>query len=248
LRAGDSLTIGAIGKVLASGGSTGGILSNFGVAAAMPGGAGSGGTVLLQTGRDANLAGQIDVLGGDGGTYERQAGGNPPVGARVEAHAGNGSDGFIRFEMPGSPTTLMLPNTLPAAQPDNVAALTEQDRYVSFRTLWYSTGQVFGPEFARYEIHATVDGQSVIYSDDTTVSPVMAGVGSALRLWIQNGQMDLATGDVTEIQPWRTGVATFQGQIGISTDGRNAFRYAVIQDRDVAATVTIEKIVIVFKV
>ncbi|MCR9243399.1 MAG: Ig-like domain-containing protein [bacterium] len=246
-RAGDNLVVGPVAAIRAQGGSTAGVAASFGTANPMPGGGGSGGSIVLQSGRAADIQGEVNVAGGIGGSYARQAGGGPPIGARVEAKAGDGSDGFIRFEMPGTPTPQMLPNAMPAAQAENVAELTEEDRLSSFRSLWYSTNLVFGPEFARYEIHTLINGQPEVFSDDPAKG-MLAGPGAPVRIQIQAGQMDLSTGVVSEIQPWRTGVATNQSQIGIASDGRNAFRFVIIQDRDIQPTVVIEKVVIVYQI
>jgi len=249
LRAGDSLSIGALGKVLASGGASGSVQSSAGATATpAPGGGGGGGSVVLQSGRLTDLSGEVNVLGGAGGTYSRVAGGLPPAGAAVQIAGGDGSSGFVRLEMPTAPPTSVLANMLPAPIPDNVGTLTETDTFSSFRSTWYSTDLVFGPTFARYEIYATVDGQPVVFSDDMSVSTVQAGPGAALHFWIQAAQLDIATGAVQETRPWRTGVRTTAQVVGIASDGLNGFRFAVIQDRGIAQVVTIDKIVIVYLV
>ena len=249
LRAGDSLNVGAIGSIRANGGTAGSVSGTAGATAApAPAGGGSGGSIVLQSGRLADLAGLLTVLGGAGGAYNRQSGGAPPNGAQVQIAGGNGSSGFVRFEMPGTPSTTQLTNMQPAPTAQNVAPLTETDDLTSFRSTWYSTNLVFGPEFARYEIHATVDGVPVVYSDDINVSTVQAGSGQALRFWIQAAQLDLTTGAVLEQRAWRTGVLTTGQAVGIASDGLNGFRFAITQDRTVGQVVTIDKVVIVYRV
>ncbi|MCA8977772.1 MAG: hypothetical protein KDC98_23810, partial [Planctomycetes bacterium] len=254
LRAGDSLSLGALGKILANGGSCTGILAGSGSAAPVPGGGGSGGSVVLQSGRLVDLNGEVNVLGGLGGVYDRRSSSAAPAGARVHTVGGNGGHGFVRLEAPGSPSTSWLQGMQPAPVAENVGVLEERDPFASFRSTWYSTGLVFGPEYARYEIYATVTTasgtQSVIYSDDPSVanSVVAGSAGSALRLWIQAGRLDLTTGDVLETRDWRTGVRTTQQQVGIDSDGLNGFRFAIILDRAIALDATIDKVVIVYQI
>lgn len=247
VRAGDALAFGPAARVLANGG-TAANTANGGTSAPAPGGGGSGGTVLLQSGRLVDVSGLINVLGGTGGSYNRTAGGSAPAGAAVTIAGGNGSNGFIRLEAPGTVSTALLPNTTPAATTDNVGVLTETDDRVSCRSNWYSTGLVFGPEFVRYEIHATVNGQAVVYSDDTTVSSVAAGgPNAALDLYLQAAQLDVSSGAVLQSRPWRKSVITTATQVGIASDGLNGYRFVLVQDRTNAATVTVDKFVVVYR-
>lgn len=246
LRAGDSLSLGGLARLLANGG-TAANTANGGTSAPAPAGGGSGGTVLLQSGRVSDITGLINVNGGLGGSYNRTAGPAAPTGAQVQIAGGNASSGFIRLELPGTVTTALLPNTQPAATNDNVGTLTDSDDAASFRSTWYSTGLVFGPEFVRYEIHATVGTSNVIFSDDPNTSTVAAGPGAAIDLYLQAAQLDLGTLEVLQTRPWRKSVITTQNQVGIASDGLNAFRFVIIQDRTLATNVTIDKFVVVYR-
>lgn len=257
LRAGDSMSLGALARIFANGGSAASSTGVTASASPAPGGGGSGGSVVLQCGRTATVAGVIDVRGGAGGSFTRSAGGAPPAGAAVTIQGGAGSPGFVRCEVPGSPTVALLANMLPAPIADNVATLTEADDEVSFQSTWYSTNLPYGPEYARYEIYATVNGAPVIYSDDPAVSTVPAqGPAAAIRAFFQNANLDLVTGapvplpGETEvaIRPWRTSVLSLANQTGIASDGLNGFRFALVLDRRIAATVTIDKVKIVYRV
>ena len=79
-----------------------------------------------------------------------------------------------------------------------LASLTEADDLSSFRSEYYTTGLVLGPEFARYEIYATVDGVPVVFSDDPAVSPRAAGVGEPIRAYFQAADMNVSTGEITD--------------------------------------------------
>jgi hypothetical protein len=155
----------------------------------------------------------------------------------------------VRCEIPGNPTTALLANMLPAPIPQNVAPLTEVDPLVSCRSTWYSTELVFGPEFARYEIHATVDSVPIVYSDDPAVSTVPAqGPSAAVRVWFQAANLDLTTGQpIGTPAPWRTSVLSSGNQVGIASDGLNGFRFLLVVDRTIAQQVTIDKLVVIYR-
>ncbi len=251
LRAGDSLTLATSGRVFANGGSAASISGVTSSSSPAPGGGGSGGSIVVQTGRAIDLSGVLDVRGGQGGVFNRSANGSPnqvPNSAAVEIRGGNGSTGFVRCETPGSPTTALLANMQPAAVPENVATLVEVDDTVAFRSLFYSTGLLFGPEFVRYEIHATVDGVPMLFSDDPAVSTIPAQPGQALRALWQAASIDLVSGAVSDIRPWRTQVRSAGGQTGIASDGLNGFRFQITQDRTVASTVTIDRVAVFYRV
>jgi len=246
LRAGDVLVVGLQAGVLCAGGSAGALAPSGGLLQPAPGGGGSGGSVVLQSGRLADVLGVIDVRGGAGGVYDRAQGCSPPIGAHVRITGGAGSPGFVRLETPVAPTPAALASMQPAAAAENVAELTERDDFVSLRSTWYSTGLALAPDFVRYEIHATVDGTALVFSDDPAVSTLAAGPGAAVRLWIQAGQLDLVTGEVQSMGPWRVGVRTSQAVTGITSDERNGFRWVIAQDRAIAQEVVLDRVTVTF--
>lgn len=246
LRAGDQLLVGSVGAIVANGGSAGALAPTVGLAQPAPGGGGSGGAIVLQSGRLADVTGLLDVRGGAGGRYDRTTACPAPSGAAVRIDGGDGGDGMVRLETPATPTTAALPNMQPAPTADNIGVLAERDDFASFRSLWYSTELALGPEFVRYTIHATVDGNAMVFSDDPSVSTLAAGVGAAIRLWIQAGQLDLSTGEVLSSKPWRTAVRSGQAQIGIGSDGLNAFRWVVVHDRSVAQEVILSRVEVTY--
>ncbi|MBL9079855.1 MAG: Ig-like domain-containing protein [Planctomycetes bacterium] len=250
LRAGNLLRLAPGSSVLAKGGST---PNSSGIATSSqpaPGGAGAGGSVVLQAGNGLDLSGAVDVRGGTGGLFNRNANGSPagvPNSATVQIAGGDGAPGFVRLEAPGTPTTALLTGMLPPATAQNVAPLEERDDTVSFRSLWYDTDLLFGPEYLRYVIHATVDGVPVVFSDDPAVSTIAAGPGAALRVFFQAATLDPVTELPTETRPWRTSVRTQGNQTGIASDGLTAFRYVIVLDQAVAQTVTVEELEVFYQ-
>jgi hypothetical protein len=249
LRAGNSLRLGPAGRLFARGGSA---ASSTGVASAAqpsPGGGGSGGSIVLQSARLTEISGLIDVRGGAGGTFNRSSSVlAAPNGGNVVIAGGDGSSGFVRLEVPGTPATSLLAGMQPAPTSDNVGTLQETDELVACRSKFYSTGLIFGPEFARYEIYATVDGVPQVFSDDPAVSTVPAGPGAPVRALFQAAQLDLVTLQPIEFSPWRTGVRTSSTQEGINTDARNGFRFQLLIDRTLGTTITIDRVVVVYRV
>ncbi|MBX3461920.1 MAG: Ig-like domain-containing protein [Planctomycetes bacterium] len=252
LRAGHQLRLAPGSLVRASGGSVTvgptGITTN---AQPAPGGGGSGGSVVLQSGNLVEVSGVVDVRGGTGGVFNRFANGSPnviPNSASVQIAGGDGSPGFVRLEAPGNPPTTLLASMLPPPVPQNVGTLLDRDDLVSVRSLFYSTGLLFGPEYERYEIYAEINGVPVVFSDDPAVSNTPAQQGAALRVLFQAATLDPVTGLPTEVRPWRTSVRTFGNQTGIASDGLTAFRFALLVDQTLvdAEDVRVDRVVVYY--
>lgn len=249
LRAGDSLRLATTGSVLARGGSAAQGSGTTTQVTPCPGGGGSGGAVVLQSGRLTAVDGLVDVRGGARGFFDRFAGGAPPVGSAVNCSGGDGGVGFVRLEVPGNPTTSLLPNVQPPATAANVATLTEADPVRMFRSNFYSTGQVFGPDFLRYEIRATVDGTPVVYSDDPRVSNLAARFGQApIQAQFQGATINPQTGtvDPSDIRPWRLNVGPFANEPSLAEDGRNGFRFMISLDGTSGQAVRIDEVKVYF--
>jgi hypothetical protein len=248
LRAGDVLRVAPTGRLLLAGGRAADNLGIGSGAQIAPGGGGSGGSLVLQSGRAAEITGLVDVRGGAGGSFSRSSSPSvPPAGASVQIAGGAGSKGFVRLETPTAPTLTQLASMQPAATADNIGVLTERDDVVGCRSRFYSTGLIFGPEFARYEIVAVVDGVPTIFSDDPTVSTVAAGPGAPVRALFQAASLDLTTGVALETRPWRTSVRSSPSQTGIASDGLNGFRFMLFVDRAFAQDVTIDEVRVVYR-
>ena len=250
LRAGSLLRVGSTGKILANGGSAPSEISTSAAVSPVvaPGGGGAGGSVVLQSGGAYQVLGQIDVRGGNGGTSSRTNTASPTANTlTLLTQGGKGGDGFVRLEAPTAPPLSALATMQPAPVDDNVAPLTETDNLVSVVSNYYSTGLGLGPVYLRYEIHATVDNLPVVFSDDPAHG-TPAQSGAALQALFQAARIDLGSGEVLEVRPWRTGVRSVGSQVGIASDALNGFRWMLFQDRTVSNNVTIDKVVIVFGV
>lgn len=250
LRAGGSLRVAPTGRLLARGGNA---ANNTGTSTTSPqpspGGGGSGGSILLQSARTVDISGLVDVRGGLGGQFDRQASlATPPTGGRFKIAGGNGAPGYGRLELPTAPAPTQFVALQPAATAQNVGALTDTDDLAVCRSKNYSTGLIFGPDYARYEIHATMGGLPVVFSDDPAVSTTPAQVGAPVRALFQSVNLDLATGLPLNVGPWRTSVRTSSTQTGIASDAFNGFRFILLLDRAVATNVVIEKVVVVYRV
>lgn len=248
LRAGGSLRVGPSGRLLAGGGSAKDYTGTSAAAQVGPSGGGSGGSIVLQSGGTGEIIGLVDVQGGSGGFFNRQGGsGIGPSAGIVKIQGGDGAPGFVRYELPTAPAVTELQTMVPAATTDNVGQLTEVDDLVSMRSLYYSTGLIFGPEFSHYKIEATIDGTPVVFSDDPTISTMEAGVGSVVRALFQAANLDVVTGEVLSVRPWRTSVRSSPSQTGIASDGLNGYRFMLFFDRTLATAITVDRLTVVYR-
>jgi len=250
LRAGRALRLGPSGNLLARGGSAYDYIGQSAGGQVAPAGGGSGGSIILQAGGTTELTGQIDVRGGSGGFFRRQGGaGIFPNQGIVEIEGGDGGVGFVRLEKTTAPDISDLANMQPPATLDNIGTLQEVDTVVSMRSLYYSTNLIFGPEFARYELEATVDGVPMVFSDDPAVSTMAATQGAPVRVQFQAANLDIVTGEVLNPvpRPWRNAVRSAGGQAGIASDGLNGYRFMLFVDRNLATNVTVEKLTVVYR-
>ncbi len=249
LRAGNALSLGAISALRAAGGSAGSRSSNLVTSARpAPGGGGSGGSIVLQSGGAVDLMGEIDVRGGAGGDLDisTSAPYQLPQGAAVHTEGGDGGDGFVRLELPGSPTTALLPGMQPAAVAANVAPLVEVDPLASMQSRFYPTYVTPGPSYVRYVVEALVDGVPRVFSDDPSVSLLIASVGAPLQIWLQGARLDPLTMDPIELGPWRPAVRSAPGTPGLDADDFEAFRFRLVVDRTLAASVTVQRVQVVY--
>ncbi len=248
LRAGGSLRVGPSGRLLATGGSAKDYAGTSAGSQVGPSGGGSGGSIVMQSGGTGEIIGLVDVQGGAGGLFDRQGGsGIGPGAGIVRIRGGDGAPGFVRYELPTAPSVNDLQTMVPAATTDNVGQLTEVDDLISMRSLYYSTGLIFGPEFSHYKIEAMIDGTPVVFSDNTTVSNMEAGVGSAVRVLFQAANLDVVTGEVLSVRPWRTSVRSSPSQTGIASDGLNGYRFMLFFDRTIATNITIDRLTVVYR-
>jgi hypothetical protein len=249
LRAGRSLTVAPAAKVLANGGAAANSTGTASTQQACVAGGGSGGSVVLQAGNALQTSGGlIDVRGGAGGLFQRGTSAPAyPSGASVQIQGGNGAAGFVRLEASTTPALAALSGMLPAASADNVGALTERDALILCQSKYYTTQQIFGPEFVRYEIRGAVDGTPFVLSDDPAVSPLRAEDGQPIRALFQAAQLNVSTGVVEQVGVWRQAVRSNSSVTGIDADSLNGFRFRLIADHALGAVITVDEVRVVFR-
>ncbi len=208
-----------------------------------PGGAGSGGSILLQVGGTPILNGLLDARGGTGGSLTYAS-------YDLETRGGNGSHGLLRLEVTGTPDKSLIGTTMPAAVPKMVAALaaTERDRMTGQRSRWYSTNVVFPPEWVRYEIQAEINDVPIVFSDDPSKGR-LAAEGEAVQFLVQGANLD-ETGQPkpNEIGGWRRYVGSFTtSELSLHSDGRISFRFLLLYDRTVASKIKINHVKVVYR-
>ena len=202
-----------------------------------PGGGGSGGSILLQSATAISAPGIIDLRGGLG-VYVQPG---TSQGLFIESRGGDGSPGFVRAEVPGTPSPSILQNVRPAVDPRMVGTLTDTDPITGFLTKWYGTAQIFAPRFKRYEVEAEVNGNTVIFSDDPTRgvwAPI--GAGTPIEVIFQGGDVDPRDGSLVGTpSAWSTTVGPHQGQPGITNErqGADGFRFTLIFNQRTGVTV-----------
>ena len=112
-RSGGDFVVGSTGQILCRGGngySVGWIYqANQGYSA---GGGGSGGSVLIQTGRIATISGQVNVLGGAGGVAQERS---DQIFLSTKSIGGNGGAGYIRIESDPKPSYQNFSSFKPAS-------------------------------------------------------------------------------------------------------------------------------------
>ena len=93
-----------------------------------------------------------------------------------------------------------------------------------------------------------VDGLPTVFSDDPAVSSMPALPGAPVRALWQSATLDLVTSQPIEVGPWRTSVRSSQTQTGIASDGLNGFRFMLMIDRTLATTITIDSVIVLYRV
>ncbi len=238
IRVGRDMLMAGSARVEARGGGTGthGASESY----PAPGGAGAGGALVFQVGGSASMAGVVDVRSGLAGKTE---GGF----IAMESIGGSSSPGYLRLEVPGNPSPNLFGQTHPSATSKNVAPLTETDVVVGARSKWYSTKQVFPPDFVRYEIQATVKGKKIVYSDDPAKG-ILADENQAVQLFAQAANVD-ASGEVDKhsIRGWRQFVGPFgKGKLSLADDGKTGFRFLLLFHRNISSPIVVKSITFIF--
>lgn len=247
IRAGGLLTV-ASGSLLESRGGRGVLINaddkntaaldaNWGVTS--PGGGGSGGSFLLQSGRQIIAGGTIDTTGGEGSrTGNVQLSATAVAPFNISAQAGAGSVGFYRLEAPSvTYTGVGIPAFNPAV---HAGSLEDRDDVTASLSLWLTSGRLFPPTWLRYELDVDVDGDDIV--DQTYTDSGVGGTQKAndpagpVMISFQGAKLNQA-GTAPEFgaapKPWREGIGSAGGP-GIALDSPTGFRFMLRFNRAVA--------------
>lgn len=191
-----------------------------------PGGGGSGGSVLLQSSRTAQVSGVVDTRGGTGSAV-----GSLQIGTlNVNAGGGDGSDGYYRVE--GS-QTFFTGLGIPAYSPTvNRGPINDTDALTGSRSKWLLPPSVALPVYVRYELLVDIGGLPVLFSDDPSVSPLVADdPNGAVMLRFQGAKVDAVTGQAMPgtAGPWRTHL--MPGDDSVNKDRAQAIRFDIVSNK-----------------
>jgi len=236
LRTGGDLVVGSSASLQAKGGD--GVLingddpntpsfdQNYGISS--PGGGGSGGSVLLQSAGNVSVAGQLDTSGGPG---SRTGSISNPV-LNVQSQAGAGSNGFVRLEAGGA--VQFTGTSVPAiVNGTHTGTLTDRDDKTGSRSLWMVPPTSHLPVYLRYELLADVGGNTLLFSDDATVSTLRADdPAGPVLLRVQGARIDPLTSqiDPATIGPWRSSVMP-GGADSLNRDRATAARFDLVLNK-----------------
>tara|TARA_R110002072_G_scaffold46591_10_gene129097 strand:- start:84881 stop:87565 length:2685 start_codon:yes stop_codon:yes gene_type:complete len=235
IRSGGTVVIGPDAVLSARGGDGVWIIGSPTAGNSSPGGAGSGGSFLVQSGQAVSIAGTIDARGGNGS----ENGFVQNALQRVEASAGDGAPGFFRMEAPNSNVSFggtSTPTYVPSSMGGN---LTDRDDKSGDTSLWYATGLVFPPTWSHYELDVDLDGDGTVdvtYDDTGAPGTIKASepngpITLPLVIRFQGANLNQAgTEPVGPVGMWRDGIGAGGGQ-GISLDSVTGFRFSVIYNR-----------------
>ena len=234
LRAGGPVTIGAVAALEAKGGTSvlingrdpaGSIVNaTFGVSS--PGGGGSGGSFLIQSADVVSVLGTVDTSGSAGSEVGQIS--TPQFAAT--GHGGAGSSGFFRLEATNgvafNGTSVPLYNAS-----TNSGALNDRDARTGSRSRWLLPATTALPVYLRYELLALVNGVPVVFSDDSSVSPLPANdPNGPVSVRFQGARIDPLTGQpvAATVGPWRASLAA--GDDSINRDRAETLRFDLVID------------------
>lgn len=245
LRVGGDLTIASTARLFAKGGD--GVLitgdtptttnqdASWGVSS--PGGGGSGGSFLMQAGRNLVCNGQVDVRGGPGSTTGSiSLNGTTPAPFNIISQAGSGAPGFYRLEA-GAGNPVFGGTAQPAFNAaTNAGPLTDRDPLSGGMSKWRSSGRFFPPQWLRYELDVDLDGNGsidVTFTDSGAAGTVKANdPAGPVRILFQGARLNQAgTEPLPGVLPtWRDGVGSTAGA-GINLDSVTGFRFQLLFNR-----------------
>ncbi len=225
LKAGAAFRLSSTARISANGGAglNTAYLKDFAPAA---GGAGSAGSILLQTSGTLEVFGLVSAVGGKAGKTNNSGSSGSGFTA-VDAISGKGGDGFIRIEADPKPDFKSFDKLLPAKSADNAGLLRkpDYDKKSVLSTNWYDTKVLFPPRYLSYTIEASIDGKDVVFSDAPGGTPAKAG--QPLVIFFQGAQLDGNTGrpQPATISRW------VEGKIDqLNLIGGNTYRFLLVID------------------
>ena len=257
LRAGGDLLLASSGQILVRGGR--GVVINgdnpatstadvdFGVSS--PGGGGSGGSILLQSGRNLTVQGLLDASGGAGSRVSNVSVFSiAPTQISVVAQAGAGSNGFFRLEAAGALTFNGPLNTVPTYSPaTNSGALTDRDSSSGSRSVWLPVAATTPPVWLRYELDVDPDGAGplppVTFTDSGAFGSTPADDPSGpVVARFQVVRRDLVNGAIlpSSLGPWRTALRA--GANSVNLDNGTDVRFELLMNKASFPTATITEI------
>ncbi len=234
------------GRIFSKGGSCFETVKN--ISAPSPGGGGSGGSILLQSGALSLpvLTGVIDLGGGKGG-FVHDPSVNQPNGYR--SVGGDGGPGYLRVEAARQTLRITdLGTVIPAADTNNLGMLDESndaDLTTGAQSVWYSTDRLFPPEYVRYEIETVINGAPRVFSDDPTKGEQPRLTSTPIVFFIQSAQVNSRLEpDPITMSDWMTTMNALNLQRG------NGFRFVLLFDRSIlgaATTLEVKKVKVLFR-
>lgn len=216
----------------------------------VPGGGGSGGSLLLQASRDCVVDGTLDTSGGVGSLTDGILPNSGATSLDIDNRGGDGAPGFYRLEA-GGLVGVSGPGQVPAYDPArNSGLLQDRDSASGCRSLWRSTGFVFPPEWLRYELEVDTDGDGVvdqIYSDDPAVPNSIGPANDPLgpvTIKFQGARVNSqGVPDPDSIRQWRDYVADILG-VGINSDLPTGFRYQMLFNLDAFPNCVVKRLTV----
>lgn len=200
-----------------------------------PGGGGSGGSFLLQSGKNLAVSGTVDTSGGEGSRAGYFVASSFPA-LNIQAQAGAGSHGFFRLEA-GNNVSFSGTSVPAFSAATNSGTLTDRDDISGDISTWRGTGLLFPPTWLRYELDVDLYGdgsQIVTYTDsgapgtskanDLLTHPVVIKFQGANLNQTGTEPIEGSEGE------WREGIGGGAGP-GINLDSVTGFRFSLTYNR-----------------
>ncbi|MCR9248528.1 MAG: hypothetical protein NXI31_26170 [bacterium] len=205
------------------------VIATWGISS--PGGGGSGGSFLVQSGADVTVLGDLDTSGGPG---SRNVNVTVPNLNLFSSEAGAGSPGYYRVEAAGN-LSFQSTNSVPAWSPvNNSGALSDRDAVVGSGSLWYQAGNAVPPSWESYELLVDVNGDGsvdAIYSDSGAPGTQPANQPTdPVRIQFQGARVLNGAALPGTVGQWRDFVGSTLGT-GLESDSATGFRFQLIFQR-----------------